>query len=320
MNDLAQLAETTRPLIDAIKNSKSLGDAITNELTQWKIQGESLFTGISNVHEKIQGWDEDIQERDTKIRTLSQQIETLSKNSSELKEKLVSFVAKAEESSKFLKEYEANNKLLLEEIKETLGDSNRVGMAASFRERKIELGKAQELWQAIFIGSIIAILSVSMFLLSNYAAFTHISPNPFAWENILVKITILSPLIWLAWFAVRQYSFTNRVREDYSFKYAASMAYEGHKKATREVNPELEQVLLEFSLYNMALNPIRLYGKKEEDHSTPLSEVADKLLSRLPNLNKVSYETPTLGKITGYLGKKNKKNVTEEDADNANDI
>jgi hypothetical protein len=75
------------------------------------------------------------------------------------------------------------------------------------------------------------------------------------------------------------------------------MAYEGHKKAARDVDEELEQILLEFSLFNMAQNPIRLYGERDI-HATPVQEALEQFLSKLSTFKKVSGEVPSLGRFT----------------------
>jgi hypothetical protein len=306
LNDLSDTAESTRLLVDEIKGTHSLGEKIKNEMTDWRASTEKSFTSINTTHEKIDGWEDNIQEKDANFRTLSQLIEKLSASANELKDKLVLHVNKSEESAIALKQYEEKNKELQDEIEKTLGDANRIGMAASFRERKEELAKTQTKWQNIFI---LTVLSIVCF--SSYFIVPQVTSGSFVWEHVLIEITVIAPLIWLAWFAARQFNYINRVREDYSFKYASSMAYEGYKKATREIDPALEKLLMEFSLYNMALNPIRLYNKKA-DHSTPVSELADAILSRLSNLKKVTCEAPNFGKFTAYMENAIEKEIEPE--------
>ena len=54
------------------------------------------------------------------------------------------------------------------------------------------------------------------------------------------------------------------------------MAYEGHKKAARELeDANLEKALLEMSLFNMEQNPIRLFAK--DGHATPINELFDRV-------------------------------------------
>ncbi|NMC43747.1 MAG: hypothetical protein GYA46_07500 [candidate division Zixibacteria bacterium] len=99
----------------------------------------------------------------------------------------------------------------------------------------------------------------------------------------------------MGWFAAKQYGYISKIREDYAFKAAAAMAYEGHKKAAREVNKELESVLLEMSLYNMSQNPIRLYGDKDIQGS-PIHELVDKVFQKIPDIKKASVSVPAGGK------------------------
>lgn len=124
-----------------------------------------------------------------------------------------------------------------------------------------------------------------------------------------MRIGVLSPLVWLGWFAARQFSYLSRISEDYAFKYAASMAYEGFKKATRETDQDLERVLLEFSLFNMAQNPIRLYDGKP-DHASPANEMLETVLGSLRHMKKATLQHPKIGKLVvesqdkGQLGDK----------------
>jgi hypothetical protein len=118
-------------------------------------------------------------------------------------------------------------------------------------------------------------------------------------------------LIWLGWFAARQFSYLSRIREDYAFKYAAAMAYEGHKKATREVDEDLERVLLEFSLFNMSQNPIRIYSEKLE-HVTPMHEFTSTILDKLPNMRDVAVEKRGFGKISVNAGAGSAKTKEDE--------
>ncbi len=54
--------------------------------------------------------------------------------------------------------------------------------------------------------------------------------------EFLNHLPLLGPFIWLGWFSAVQYGYVSRVREDYAFKFAASMAFEGYKKEAREVD------------------------------------------------------------------------------------
>jgi predicted RNase H-like nuclease (RuvC/YqgF family) len=314
-SELAEMSASLEASVSGIKadletvtTARDTASLSVAEIKTWHTTAEEKVAEMTTSHEAIAGWDEDIQERDTEIRALNQQISTLATEAKQLKDSLASQVKQGESSSDALRKFEEQNKNLQLEIRETLGDANRVGMAASFKERKDELQKLETRWQLIFI---IAIVLISG------AAFGLVLPDVMQsgrdWQLILSKIAVTSPLVWLGWFAAKQYSYVARIREDYAFKYASSMAYEGHKKATRDVDEALERVLLEFSLYNMSQNPIRLYLKKS-DHATPLHDLTETILGKLPDLKKIAYEAPGLGRFVADVKPRPTRNGEDEDS------
>lgn len=129
--------------------------------------------------------------------------------------------------------------------------------------------------------------------------------------EVLGELALISPLVWLGWFAAKQYSYTSRIQEDYAFKAAAAMAYEGHKNAAREVDAELEGVLLEFSLYNLAQNPIRLYGGLEI-HGSPWSEYMGQAVGKLCRLSNIKAGIPSVGNVEASFEPGNSKTELAE--------
>ena len=299
--ELQEKVITIQEGIEAIAIAHQNAKSLSSEMAQWHSSTKTQFDAISETHDSIEGWDNDIKEHETKFQTLSQKTLDLSKETQNLKDAMESHVRQCESSGAALRNFEKENVNLQKEIQETLGDANRVGMAASFQERKKELASQQIGWQSVFIITIIIIVGVA-----NFVVVPEIVKKTRDWNQILGELAIISPLIWLGWFAAKQYTYISRIREDYAFKFAASMAYEGHKKATREVDPDLERVLLEFSLFNMSQNPIRLYSK-QADHATPLHEVASTILDKLPSLKKISGQSPSLGRFEMETEPKKKK-------------
>lgn len=198
---------------------------------------------------------------------------------------------------------------LLEETEKTLGNANRVGMAASFRQRKRELTIPLLIWGTVFVASVlgISVLAARYFDLNTL--------NDLTWTALVFRVSILSPLIWLGWYSARQYGFTIRLKEDYAFKYASSMAYEGYKKAAGSINPELEEILMEFSMYNMAQPPTRLFvDGKSCVKGMPFEVVLDGILKQMPHIDSLTFNTG-IGKVTAVLDRKKKKDETEDETE-----
>jgi len=151
-------------------------------------------------------------------------------------------------------------------IEQTLSDVNKHGMAGAFLKRKEELKKTVILW------GVLSLISMSGLVIVSYLLANELISNPnFDPLRNLFKIPSVIAGVWLCWFCAKQYGFTIRIREDYSFKYAISMAFEGYKKETREVNPDLLEKLVQLTIISVSLNPESIYDTKS-NHGSPMNE------------------------------------------------
>ncbi len=264
--------------IDAVSNfQKEIATSQTEIAIKEKDVKEKHQT-ISNIYGDIEGWDVEIDEKRQSFVSLEKNIKTLSDNAKNLEDALIATQAAAAATEKELANLKTQNKTLLDEAQDTLGMTNRVGMSASFKERKDELNTSLKIWGEVFVLTVIGLAGLAYFLLIN-----RMNEN-ISFAMILTRFTIAAPLVWLAWFSAKQYLSISRIKEDYAFKFAATMAYEGHKKATRELeDKELEKALLVMSLCNMEENPIRLYSKEQQ--ASPITEIVSHVKKARFNIN-----------------------------------
>lgn len=150
--------------------------------------------------------------------------------------------------------------------------SNRQGMAKSFSNMANGLILPMLAWASIFIFALVAI-SISGFLINKeFPQAQNINELGIAF---ILKLMIISPLIWMAWFSGRQFGHTSKLRQDYSYKSAVAMAYQGYKSEAVETSSDMHQKLLNNIVEHFSDNPVRLYEK--QDSSSPLEEVLKKL-------------------------------------------
>lgn len=162
------------------------------------------------------------------------------------------------------------NESLLKDIEKTIKEASKYGMAASFKQRKDELRWSMVIWGIAFVAAMAGlVITGAIYVLPGLS-----KESPSTTRDFLVQISILAPQIWLGWMAAKQFGYLSRIREDYSFKYASALAFEGYKKEALEVNKELMNDLLEVATTNMSLNPLRIYTEKSENHASPLHEIA----------------------------------------------
>lgn len=155
-----------------------------------------------------------------------------------------------------------------EQVDELLGDANRTGMAASFTARREALLDPMRVWAAVFIGAIIGLSTLGLMYIEPLIAAAD-------WEQIPAKLALTAPLIWLGWFAVKQYGYTTRLREDYAYKEASAKSFEGYKREAGQVDAEMLKRLLETAIENLSQNPIRIYDG-HDNHGSPFQELLEK--------------------------------------------
>ncbi|PSU88916.1 hypothetical protein C0W42_11300 [Photobacterium kishitanii] len=152
-------------------------------------------------------------------------------------------------------------------IQDIVDDANRASMAGSFRKRKDELDAPIKMSGIIMNTALVVIGIISALLLY----ISGIATNQFDVTSFLIKLPVIAPFVWIAWSNSLRNNYLVRIREDYAFKYASAMAFEGYKKQVQDTDPNLEKRLLELSVENMGANPIRLFDKVVK--TSPMHEV-----------------------------------------------
>lgn len=135
-----------------------------------------------------------------------------------------------------------------------LKKAQQQGMAASFQQRHSDLKWPQIIWGIVFILSLVGLFSLGWYLIEYV-----FSSSGKSWVEIVSKFSLSLPLIWVTWFAAKQYNHTVQLREDYAYKVAVAMAYHGYKEELDGTNNEMGQKLLENIILHFADNPVRLY-------------------------------------------------------------
>lgn len=177
-----------------------------------------------------------------------------------------------------------------EKINRLLEDANRTGMAASFTNRRRWLIVPLIAWLGVFGFSIYGLIQMGATfiepLLSSGTAPNSAPLSTAYWEKLPLRLALTAPLIWLGWFSAKQYGYTSRLREDYSYKEASAMSFEGYKREAREVDPEMLKKLLEQAIKNLGDNPIRIYDG-HDNHGSPFQEFFEKTLKDEKAMNQL---------------------------------
>jgi hypothetical protein len=177
-------------------------------------------------------------------------------------------------------------------IESTLAAANRVGLAKAFENRRKDLNMPLYIWGGIFLAAIAGLCGLGGFVI-----FPNLIGKDGAnlYQHLLIELPMTIPLIWLGYFSGSRYSYIEKVREDYAFKEATALSFEGFKTETSNVDKELLSKLLSISIENFGQNPIRLYDKKnsvspasEALNSEIVKSVTDKVLDKIPTVEKLA--------------------------------
>lgn len=250
----------------ALENDKTISEAVENI--------ESIDSELEGTSEKIKVWKseiqtvkEDISNKQAEIAKLKTEIEQIQTKNKESQSLIDNF-------SKTLTEQLKTNNEQQDYIQKTIEDVSRAGMAGSFKKRKDELRWTQFTWAFMTIISVGGLIWLSYSIVKPLLDGQEINLN-----QLYFKIPVIASAVWLGWFCSKQYGFTTRIREDYAYKYAISLAFEGYKNETREIDEDLLQKLVQLTIFNISKSPVSIFDTKS-NHGTPYNEMFDNIVKR----------------------------------------
>lgn len=277
--EIETIKDDSTTFIDELEAKHTLSIENENKINEFVESIESIDEDLIGTNEKINVWKSEIQ-------TIKEDISSKQAEIVKLKTETELIQTKNEENQllidKFKKTLEVQlsiNKTQQDYIQKTIEDVSRAGMAGSFKKRKDELKWIQLAW------AISTILSIAGLLVISYTIIKPLIGQPdIKMAQFYIKIPVFAAAVWLGWFCAKQYGFTSRIMEDYSFKYAVSLAFEGYKKETQEINEDLQQQLLELTILNISKNPVSNFDSKS-NHGTPYNEMFESLTKRFFSKN-----------------------------------
>lgn len=269
-----------QPIVEKLNLSFVNSNTIIESLIKNNTESSSKLTEISNAlntainlkkkaetaTNSIYKTDQELQATKTELINYQTQVTELSKKLQLIYDQSLKNKTDFEASLNSLQASITQNDIHQKNIQETIENANRLGMAASFKKRKDELSKPYWAW------GIATVVTICILTGTSYNVFTILKDKPFSYEYLLVRIPIFASFVWLGWFCAKQFGFVSRIREDYSYKYAVSMAFEGYKNATKEINEEMLESLLSLTLQNISSNPLTIY-ESGSNHGTPINEI-----------------------------------------------
>ncbi|MEN7431837.1 hypothetical protein VA599_13835 [Chromobacterium sp. TRC.1.1.SA] len=213
-------------------------------------------------------------------------------------------VAKFEELNKSYEDSSSKAKDIVLQAEQALQGASRVGLAGAFNSRAI-------------VSQVVAIIWVLALILSlgggvwwghsqvnelETLILNKVNYDLFILKAVMAVLSFAAP-VWMAWLATKQLTERFRISEDYAYKAAVSMAYQGYKQLASDIGEEHVGKLFDKTLDTIGQHPLRhlsgkIYGSPwHEALDTPVAMEAVKALPKLigdlkdKSLNKKSGES-----------------------------
>jgi hypothetical protein len=175
---------------------------------------------------------------------------------------------------------------LIQRVEGLLPGATSAGLASSFNKQRsrFTLPQKQWLWMFVVCIGLLVILAVPSFLSAIGVLHSTEQSWTAAWRNLILRLPIVAPVIWLAIYAGRNYMMSLRMEEDYAYKEAISTAFEGYKREMEKIaasegeNPTPITILCTNILRAIAERPGRIYEGRQKDINlaTEIQELAEK--------------------------------------------
>jgi len=154
-----------------------------------------------------------------------------------------------EEIAEFQKQQETKYSTLIDEIESLLPGATSAGLATAYKDLKESYDDPIKNMTRTFYGSLIGLLIVGVVLITNkvgwfYINFIEIEEASKLLNNILIKLPITIPLVWLAVFASKRRSQNMRLQQEYAHKEALAKSYQGFKKQIEGLGNDKDDILL----------------------------------------------------------------------------
>ena len=193
----------------------------------------------------------------------------------------------------FKKQQELKYKTLNDEIESLLPGATSAGLATAYHDLKESFNTPIENYSKLFYSSIFVLVLVAFFSITQevgffFIKFVEITDLSKLTSNILYKLPIVLPVLWLTLFASKRRSESQRLQQEYAHKEALAKSYQNFKmqiEALGQSDPDLMKKLLSSAIDAVSKNASDTLDKKHGDKS-PMHEGVDGFLSAIERTKK----------------------------------
>ncbi|MFA5477974.1 MAG: hypothetical protein WC271_14875 [Bacteroidales bacterium] len=248
---------------------------------------DSLLTEIVNTHERIHeastGLLPEIESSKLEVDEILEETSSLRKKFKDsyirlygdedpaegLESKLESLFDKYEQD---LEQHQSKSEELLAQIEGALSGATNVELAKAFQDQKLSYSWPKNIWTIVFI----ICIALMVYLANNLNGGSE-GKVDYTLE-LLKRLPLFGPLIWLALFSSKQQSQSKRLQEEYAHKETIAKTYVGHKRQIEKLNDseakeELITKLAASTIEAIEFNPSSTLEKQTHKEDLPANEL-----------------------------------------------
>lgn len=241
------LVKDVERLFQQIKDYQEQSSQLIQKIAEQEEGVEITKNAIDDLLSASKATSESIDSANKKAVEGSEKITELTSDFGSLKTELET---NKQDQQKLFTQFESYKK----QVAEILSGANQAGMAGSFIARKNKLGWAMAGWAFIFV------ISLAYLVWSGSDALALAKTDKDLLVSLLNGLPVVAPVVWLAWFAAKQYGYASRLSEDYAYKAASAMAFEGVFKKLRYALKERGLFFSFAKALAVAVSPGRMLG------------------------------------------------------------
>lgn len=202
--------------------------------------------------------------------------------------------AREKHLEEFKLQQEIKYKALNDEIESLLPGATSAGLASAYHDLKKSFDTPIENYSKLFYGSILSLILVAFVSITQeiglfYIKFIDVTDLNKLLSNVLYKLPLVIPVLWLTLFASKRRSEALRLQQEYAHKEALAKSYQNFKKQIDDLeqsDPILMNKLLSSAIDAVSKNASDTLDKKHGD-KTPVHEGVDGLISSMEKIKKV---------------------------------
>ncbi len=290
LNDFEKEAQKSLKEIEQLKKQLVDGNGVNDsfqKIEEYKVKiaemyefifaedenGDTISDHLSDFKEHVDNESKEIHELKVKIEKYNDQ---LYGKEDENGNKIPGVINKIENFQKQLLENietnEKKQKALFEKIEELLQGASTVALAKAFEEHKKQFDKPNQLWQKVFICTLVALMLFTF--ISFFIAKAELKDM---WKITLGNLPFIGAGVWLAIFASKQRSQNIRLQQEYAYKEDVAKLYYGLKNEIEQLdNTELGQRLnesvIQILVDTVSYNPSQTLDNHSHNDKGPILE------------------------------------------------